>query len=136
MRPPKTILLYCGDDHRRQELAYVLWIRRNYVVEDLDILYTPDVLLVVHDHHTAEWACRHLGQRFPEVPLMVLLPTHYRFVDYGALGCTSLLKTDAMIEILEWVRVVIARKRGPKATPRKPPASEAVYEALRTSVLS
>lgn len=135
MRPRKTILLYCDNDRRRMELAYVLRIRGGYLIENLDVPSTPDMALVVHGA-AAEYACSHIGRRFPATPLMVVLPTSSRFLDYGQLGCTSLLKSESIVEILEWVRVIIARKRGPKLGPsRKPPAREAVLDELRMTGL-
>lgn len=141
MRPKKTIL--CVDDNE-QALAvrkFLLETRGYRVVtansgqEALDIFQNRGVDLVLGDLIMPQMDGNEMVQRMkeiaPEVPMMLLSGTVKAFD--RACHADAFLPKGACtpVEMLERIRVMIARKRGPKKVTARPAftgAFEAAYE--------
>jgi CheY-like chemotaxis protein len=137
MRPKKTIL--CVDDNE-QALAvrkFLLETRGYRVVtagsahEALEVFRTGGVDLVLGDLIMPQMDGNEMVQRMkeiaPEIPMMLLSGTVKAF-DRASHADAFLPKgASTPVEMLERIRMMIARKRGPKKAAARP-AFERTYE--------
>jgi two-component system, OmpR family, response regulator CpxR len=139
MRPKKTIL--CVDDNE-QALAvrkFLLETRGGYRVvaagdgrEAVDRFRAGGIDLVLSDlvmpHMDGNEMVRRMKEIAPEVP-MILISGSVKVFDHGNRADAFLPKgSSTPSEMLERIRVMIARKRGPKKHLRP------IYEAAETAV--
>ena len=109
MRPRKRILLIDSNEDRLGELRFVLEVRGYRVVRnargqlDAIVVYWP----------IAQGTAARLKKNNPDSPLVVLVPIAGAFP-----LCTSadlmLWDSQSRVEFLERLRILMARKRGPK----------------------
>lgn len=111
MKPAKRIFIRCADEKRCSVLAFVLGTRGYTVLSNPYLL--PDVALFVDDRRS--YPCETAFALPKDLPLLVMItperrcyrlsyPTHALFV-------ADKLST---VELLEWMRIMSSRKRGPK----------------------
>lgn len=138
MRPKKTIL--CVDDNE-QALAvrtFLLETRGYRVVsagsaeEALEIFRNGGVDLVLGDLIMPKMDGNEMVQRMkqiaPDIPMMLLSGTVKAFERASHADAFLPKGACAPVEMLERIRVMIARKRGPKKSTQRPAFSTA-YEA-------
>jgi len=126
MRPKKIIFLFSSDEDQRSTLAYLLWTRSYEVRGGLPP--QADMALIVHDWRNSEdsiAAARALPQMDPPLPLLVVVPklSEY-FTGLYPAHARFLTRKTPPAEMLEWIRIALARKRGPKKKPVKKQEAE------------
>ena len=154
MRPKKTIL--CVDDNE-QALAvrkFLLETRGYKVVtaasayDALEVFAQGGVDMVVSDllmpQMDGNEMVRRMKEMMPEIPMMLVSGTVKAFDRASAADAFLPKGASGPAEMLERIRVMIARKRGPKkaSVPRVPPmrkapmGAEPLFADLRTAVAS
>lgn len=123
MRPPKRILLIDTDEDRRGELKFVLQTCGFRVIQtafgqiDLIILQWP----------VSAGSAKRLKEANPLTPLMVLYPVKMSELPPLVPSADAVVPESSLggrAELLERIRVMVARKRGPrKGFTRRPPES-------------
>jgi DNA-binding response OmpR family regulator len=124
MRPRRVILLFDPTDHALRVRGYMFWVHGYRVIgvntadEAFDALGSNSVHLIVARYrppvYLAEEFVRSVKLIAPEVPVMLFDPdnsNHVR-VDCAEAFVAGVACTPA--EILDRVRILIQRKRGPK----------------------
>lgn len=111
-RPKKVILLYCTCEARRRELSFML-TTRGYGVMAIVSPHPPlpDVAVFVDDMRPDSVDICYMVP--PAVPLLVILKPARFGLNYPV-HAILLQHSTSMAELLEWVRIAVARKRGPK----------------------
>jgi hypothetical protein len=108
----KTLLLYCSDEDRRGILAFMLKNAMYNVVGGISTGPRDyDAAIIIDDcsMDTSDLA-HHLH---PEIPIIVLLQPKRMGINYPE-RCHCMQHPAANIELLEKIRVLTVRKRGPK----------------------
>ena len=122
MRPPKKILLFSVDEDELSRTGYLLWVKQYNPVLAVDGLAAMKVLseqwfdcamvMASSSPRVAEAVVRAIAGARPDLPIVVFAPPQSGVgSDLPALVC----QTVSVAEMLERLRVVLARKRGPKA---------------------
>jgi hypothetical protein len=139
MRPRKKILIFCADKGELSVLCFVVRVRYYFQpvgcsrMEELKQIAMqsalPDACVIVHlgrqdSNRVGKW----LASYCPEIPILTVLPSLLRRrVDYSA---TMVMTNCVMADVLERVRVLAARKRGPRRFEVQPVEVRAEVEAL------
>lgn len=115
MRPCKNVYLHCSDEKRRSVLAFVLETRGYRVV--YSPVFLTDVALFVDDRST--YPGETAFQMPKDLPLLVMITPERRAyrISYPA---NAFFVHDKLstVELLEWIRIMACRKRGPKPSLR------------------
>jgi CheY-like chemotaxis protein len=142
MRPKKTIL--CVDDNEQTlSVRKFLLETRGYRViiaanaaEALDTFRRGGIDLVLGDlvmpHMDGNEMVRHMKEIAPEVPMILVSGSVKQFERANRADAFLPKGASNPAEMLERIRVMIARKRGPKKTPRTPflPPVQPVYGSI------
>jgi hypothetical protein len=132
MRPPKVILLAGDDDLRVSELRYMLRIlgyrpiaRGNPAEAERVLLETHiDLLLVVCPLDGGEWLLKRSKVVAPYVPTLVVLETE-AFLPPGWAPDSALCRGQcSSAAIVERLKLLTARKRGPRKGAQYKPGTE------------
>ncbi len=146
MRPKKVIL--CVDDNE-QTLAvrkFLLETRGYRVISARDgataieILEQGGIDLVLGDllmpQMDGNEMVRRMKQLSPEVPMILISGTVKSFERANRADAFLPKGASSPVELLERIRVMIARKRGPKKSVRRPAYQEPVAQAAQTVAAS
>lgn len=114
MRPRKKILLHCVDEDRRSVLAFVLDNRGYRVIAGLGRDEDIALAILVDDGAESEAFANIASEYMPELHAFVLIRHQVR----GARAyppCFAFVDNKVEIsDLLERIRIVASRKRGPK----------------------
>ncbi len=120
MRPRKVVLLFCENEDCRRELRFVLetWHRAVVCMNGLArAAGAVDCALVISNRVSGPAAAFDIAERDPELPLVVVMTRKNEHLCYPYHA--KCLNPDAkMADVLEAIRIAVARKRGPKKSYR------------------
>lgn len=118
MRPKKIILLCCRDEARRSVLAFLLRTRGYLVVSGV-AGSRPDAAVFVDDvSREPEYMAHVADEAHPDLPLIVMIyPKRMRLRSYPARAWV-VPHNIPPVGLLERIRLMCARKRGPKKVVR------------------
>lgn len=119
MRPKRVILLYCASDDRRHELTFILETKGYRVVTE----GFADLAIIVDSKHgagAAVWWSEEMAADAScrcNAILVMLNHTRRTWCRYPA---NSMMVADSlpMAKVLDWVRLMTIRKRGPRTAYR------------------
>lgn len=114
-RPKKVVLLYCKDENRRHELSFLLQTRTFYLVAGMDEMrHGVDAALFVHDGRESQDAARLVDAVLPEVSISLIIRLSWLGHASYPGNTFPIAHLAKAREIIESVRVLAIRKRGPK----------------------
>jgi hypothetical protein len=124
MRPRKKVLLYCHDEAQRSVFSFVLDNRGYRVIGGLEKHEDVAVAVIVDDAIESETFAGLAADWLPDTHLLVIIRQQVREGrDYPP--CAAFMDhRSSMGDLLERVRILTSRKRGPKQG--TVPAQEAV----------
>ena len=117
MRARKVILLFCSDEIRRSVLSFTLRTHDYLVIGGISAEPpTPDVILIVDDCSLATVITGNsIAWRLPDVAMLAIPAPRYQRLSHGFPRQAEMLPPNWRPgDVLERVRVLAARKRGPK----------------------
>lgn len=128
MRPRKLILIFDDDETRRRVLRFVASVRGHYRLRAAaawprrphwDLANAEVAIVRMRDPAAASRTCRKLQRSLTGVRVLLIGPASGK-----AVAPDVMLPWNATMEqILEALRILAARKRGPRPWKKKPPAS-------------
>jgi two-component system, OmpR family, response regulator CpxR len=138
MRPKKTILCIDDNEQALSVRKYMLGTRGYRVVgslvpeEALEIFRRGGIDLVLSDLHMPRMDGNELARRMkeisPEVPILLLSGIVNAFERATCCDCFLPKGACSPLDVLERVRMMLARKRGPKKTTHPPAAPQNPHE--------
>lgn len=139
MRPKRVVLLVGEKESDLNLLSYVLTIRNYAVVaaaslQEVHFLLsksTCDIMIIQSPMASTTELMKHAKKINPAIPIILLSASKQEPLNVYA---DAVLYKPSSMELLERIRVMSARKRGPRKGYKKQPESERIEVTANTSV--